>query len=225
MRGLRFPTKEFICAIHDVLELSGHGFISEDNLDFLEANTSSRFLESVGASELPFEDQVAYLASYYLFHIITGHPFVDGNKRTAFLTMTTIFTENALMSKYDEEKVSVYLVKINNLIQNGSKPRVAIQAFERDLGGTTEYVLLNLLFDLAAAHGDNIYKNSNSIFAIVRQLLMKEESFEVTSLTKGYAKRVIRLAEELVRSLKDKKQTNKTSEDTNSSEGKNDTKK
>lgn len=33
-------------------------------------------------------------AAAYLFHLVMNHPFVDGNKRTAFATMTTFLKMN-----------------------------------------------------------------------------------------------------------------------------------
>lgn len=81
---VKYLTTEEIVAIHDeiVKETGGHsGILSGGNLDFIVSQTEvPRSLERKSAT--------------LFYGILTKHPFVDGNKRTALEAMKTFLHLN-----------------------------------------------------------------------------------------------------------------------------------
>lgn len=81
---IKYLTTEEIIEIHDriIVKSGGHsGIISYGNLDFVISQT-----------KIPktIERKVATL----FYGILTSHPFVDGNKRTALVSIQTFLNEN-----------------------------------------------------------------------------------------------------------------------------------
>ncbi len=75
-----YPTTEEIVEINK--KIGGDGkFINQGNLDFTLDKTRN-------AKTIPKK------AATLLEGIVTGHPFVDGNKRTAFVTMELFLKKN-----------------------------------------------------------------------------------------------------------------------------------
>ncbi len=81
---VKYLTTEEIIKIHDkVIEKSGghSGIISKGNLEFIVSQT-----------EIP--KSLERKATTLFSGILTKHPFVDGNKRTALVSMQTFLNEN-----------------------------------------------------------------------------------------------------------------------------------
>lgn len=100
---IKYPTVDEVVAIHDSIVISTGGFsgiLSAGNLDFVIAKL-----------KIPrrFERKVAVL----LFGIIADHPFVDGNKRTAFVVSHTFWEENGYGFRVSEEDIWKELHKIS----------------------------------------------------------------------------------------------------------------
>lgn len=73
MRHLRYPTRSDIAALHDKVLLEGggeRGILFEGNLEF-----------AVARMRLP--KGVFTSAAHPMRDLLVGHPFLDGNKRTA----------------------------------------------------------------------------------------------------------------------------------------------
>jgi death on curing protein len=89
-----YLTVEEIVAIHDeiIKETGGHaGIISKGNLDFV-------------IDQMQIPKDIVGKASTLFFGIITSHPFVDGNKRTAISSAETFLKENGYeLTANDEE--------------------------------------------------------------------------------------------------------------------------
>src|SRR3989338_362438 len=81
---VKYLTTEEIIKIHDrIIEKSGghSGIISYSNLDFVVSQTGiPKALERKAAT--------------IFYGILTSHPFVDGNKRTALVTAQIFINEN-----------------------------------------------------------------------------------------------------------------------------------
>jgi prophage maintenance system killer protein len=175
MENIEYLSEKLILAIHDNLPPEALGFMSKTNFDFL-METVENFPENIGIPVKSRDEKIVWVSSYYLFHLVSSHPFNDGNKRTAFLTLTTFLISNGLLSNYNEEKVSSCLDKINSFVAKGSRPKVAIKLFEEELHDTPEYSLINLLFDLAASEGERVYSSPKEIFGIVNKFIFKFEN-------------------------------------------------
>lgn len=81
---IKYITTEEIMRIHDrILEKSGGhaGIISKGNLEF-----------AVTQAEIP--KSLERKAATLFYGILTSHPFVDGNKRTALVATQTFLNEN-----------------------------------------------------------------------------------------------------------------------------------
>ena len=79
-----YLTTDEIVKIHDeiIKETGGHyGIISYGNLDFV-------------TSQMEIPKSLERKTATLLFGILTSHPFVDGNKRTAFESMKTFLIAN-----------------------------------------------------------------------------------------------------------------------------------
>ncbi|AFY59162.1 death-on-curing family protein [Rivularia sp. PCC 7116] len=51
-------------------------------------------------------------AAAYLYHIAKSHPFVDGNKRTAFAVMDTFLRINGYILNTDNEETYILVLKV-----------------------------------------------------------------------------------------------------------------
>lgn len=83
-RKFKYITTEEIVAIHDeiIKETGGYsGIISYSNLDF-----------TAEQSKIPKNTE--RIAATLFYGILTSHPFVDGNKRTALESMKTFLSIN-----------------------------------------------------------------------------------------------------------------------------------
>ena len=83
MKIIYLTTKEIIEAHREIIkETGGHsGILSYGNLDFL-----------VSQSKIPKDVERA--AAILFFGILTGHPFVDGNKRSAYACLKALLRLN-----------------------------------------------------------------------------------------------------------------------------------
>ena len=51
-------------------------------------------------------------AAAYLYHIAKNHPFIDGNKRTAFAVMDTFLRINGYILNTDNEETYILVLKV-----------------------------------------------------------------------------------------------------------------
>lgn len=58
------------------------------------------------------EDAIVWKAAILLERIILGHPFIDGNKRTAFEACKTFLDINGYLLESSEEEIIDFLVSI-----------------------------------------------------------------------------------------------------------------
>jgi death-on-curing protein len=109
-----YPTSEEIVEINKKIGANG-AMINRNNLEFT--------LEKARNAKTLFRK-----ATIILEGIITGHPFVDGNKRTAFITMELFLKKNGKElehSKADEHLMERILYDIaENKIKEESIERV-----------------------------------------------------------------------------------------------------
>ena len=101
-----WPLESVVLAIHDA-QLAEHGGISgiRDEGLLALALARPRNVEAYGE-----EVDAASLAAAYAFGISRNHPFLDGNKRTAFVVMELFLTLNGWRLEADDAAcVSVML--------------------------------------------------------------------------------------------------------------------
>jgi death-on-curing protein len=81
MKEIRYPSVEQVERLHDrVLDVTGgeHGDLSRSNLEYVLAS-----VKEIG-EELDVRNAMKKKAAFLLYNLISQHPFVNGNKRTAF---------------------------------------------------------------------------------------------------------------------------------------------
>lgn len=108
------PTPEFveksdILEIHaDIIESFGGatGLRDEGLLDSALAQPQATFFGEF------LHPTIFEQAAAYLYHIANNHPFVDGNKRTAFATMITFLSLNGYDLNLSEEQAYVLVMRV-----------------------------------------------------------------------------------------------------------------
>lgn len=102
-------TRQSVLALHEeAINATGgsHGFLNEHYLDA----ALQRPLTSFGGVEL---FSTVYLKAAALAHsIATTHPFVDGNKRTAYLAASALLHHNGLRIVADDAETEEAVMKL-----------------------------------------------------------------------------------------------------------------
>ena len=78
---IKYPSAEQVSELYDLtIKASGgeRGFISRSNLDYL-----LDAVKDIG-DKLPKRQAIVRKAAFLLYNVIVVHPFLNGNKRTAF---------------------------------------------------------------------------------------------------------------------------------------------
>ena len=96
----RWPSKAAVLAIHaeQLAEHGGAAGMREESL-LDSALARAQNLAAYG------DPDAASLAAAYAFGIVRNHPFVDGNKRTGFVTATTFLLLNGFDLTASEREV------------------------------------------------------------------------------------------------------------------------
>jgi len=51
-------------------------------------------------------------AAAYLYHIVSNHPFIDGNKRVGLVSALTFLKVNGISLKYDASEIEEFVVQV-----------------------------------------------------------------------------------------------------------------
>ena len=105
MNSVRWIAKATILKIHSA-QLAEHGGISGVRDDGLLESALARpeLKAQYGEADLPL------LAAAYTYGIARNHPFLDGNKRTAYVAMELFLLKNGmLLVSNDEDSVITFL--------------------------------------------------------------------------------------------------------------------
>lgn len=76
----------------------------------------------------PLHGDLFEMAAAYLFHIVSNHPFIDGNKRTGSASAIVFLELNGIEIDADEEG----LVDITVAVASGKAHKPEVAAFLRD---------------------------------------------------------------------------------------------
>ena len=108
-RPLAHPTAEVVKAIHaEVLAAHGGGSgVREEAL--LESAVAAPQATMMGE---PIITDPIETAAAYLFYLCRNHPFVDGNKRTAFATADIFLYLNGLSVETEPEPIINLVLKV-----------------------------------------------------------------------------------------------------------------
>ena len=100
-------SRQFILAIHDE-QLAEHGGALGVRDDGLLHSALARPLNRAGYGE----PDMAELAALYAIAIARNHPFVDGNKRTAFAALVTFLALNGMVFEPPEVDATMAVLRL-----------------------------------------------------------------------------------------------------------------
>jgi death-on-curing family protein len=100
-----YPAEDDIIKLRKGFRLAADGYLSKGSLLYI--------LETVkDLSNKDYEEALVAKAAYILFNIIATHPFIDGNKRTAFGTADAFLRLNGYSIMIDAADGVKFIVKI-----------------------------------------------------------------------------------------------------------------
>jgi death on curing protein len=100
-------SRQFILAIHDE-QLAEHGGAIGVRDEGLLESALARPLNRAGYGE----PDVAELAALYAIAIARNHPFIDGNKRTAFAALFTFLALNGMVFEPPEVDATMAVLRL-----------------------------------------------------------------------------------------------------------------
>lgn len=106
---VRYPSMEQISRMYRrVVETTGgeHGYLSKSNLEYLLDT-----VKDVG-ERLPKKRAIVKKAAFLLYNVIIIHPFLNGNKRTAFEIAKSFLTFNGYRIDAEEEGAYEFLLRV-----------------------------------------------------------------------------------------------------------------
>lgn len=98
-------SRQFVIAVHDE-QLAEHGGAPGIRDENLLESALARPLNRAGYSD----PDIAELAALYALGVARNHPFVDGNKRTAFASMVAFLSLNGAPLMADEVDVVITML-------------------------------------------------------------------------------------------------------------------
>ena len=99
--------RAFIEAIHDE-QLRLHGGAAGLRDEGMLESALSRPLQKLNYTEA----DVFELAAAYLFGLVKNHPFIDGNKRTAFLAADVFLAMNGWSVESSQEEIIAFVLGV-----------------------------------------------------------------------------------------------------------------
>ena len=99
--------RAFIEAIHDE-QLRLHGGAAGLRDEGMLESALSRPLQKLNCTEA----DVFELAAAYLFGLVKNHPFIDGNKRTAFLAADVFLALNGWSVEASQEEIIAFVLGV-----------------------------------------------------------------------------------------------------------------
>jgi len=115
--------REFVEAMH-AEQLRLHGGAAGIRDEGMLESALSRPLQKQTCGEPDLSD----LAAAYLFGIAKNHPFVDGNKRTAFAAADLFLYFNGFSVEAEQEEI----IQLVTMVASGEIDEVGAAAFFRD---------------------------------------------------------------------------------------------
>ena len=126
---IQFLTQEEVLRVHET-QIERHGGSSGiRDLGLLE---SALAMPQVSFGGTYLHTDIYAMAAAYLFHIVSNHPFVDGNKRTGMVAALTFLDINGYW--FDEKNVSKIDTALESLVLSvacGETGKDEIAAFFR----------------------------------------------------------------------------------------------
>jgi death-on-curing protein len=107
---LVYPSYEAVVRLHqDIVKITGgeRGLVSPSNLAYVLESA-----KDIG-ERLSAEDAIVRKSGYLLFNVVNLHPFLDGNKRTAFEVTKDFLNLNGWKFEPEEDDALATLISIS----------------------------------------------------------------------------------------------------------------
>ena len=106
---IRYPSAEQVSKLYDLMMRGSggeRGFVSRSNLDYL--------LDAVRdiGDRLPRKQAIVKKAAFLLYNVIVVHPFMNGNKRTAFALAGAFLEANGYELSPEASEAYEFLIGI-----------------------------------------------------------------------------------------------------------------
>ena len=123
---IRYPSTEQVSRMcQRVVEATGgeHGYLSRSNLEYLLDT-----VKDVG-EKLPKKQAIIKKAAFLLYNVIAIHPFLNGNKRTAYKIAKSFLTSNGCTLVSDTSDSYRFLLEV----ASGRLPRMELKSGQQDI--------------------------------------------------------------------------------------------
>lgn len=101
-----YPNEDDIVLLRKGFKLVADGFLSKGKMSYILDSVQDIYNKREDA------DLLAAKAAFILFQIISSHPFIDGNKRTAYGMADFFLRLNGYCIKVEPEKALEFIVQI-----------------------------------------------------------------------------------------------------------------
>lgn len=106
---IRYPSLAQVARLYDeIIKATGgeHGYLSRSNLDYILDT-----VKDVGGS-LPRRQAIVRKSAFILYNVIIVHPFLNGNKRTAYELMRLFLRLNGYSVSPETEETYEFLLAV-----------------------------------------------------------------------------------------------------------------
>lgn len=104
--NILYPDENDVSQLRNGFKLTSYGYLSKGSFLYILDTVRDLY------NEESFLDALAAKAAYLLFNITTSHPFIDGNKRTAFGAADIFLRLNGYRINVDPHAGIEYIVRI-----------------------------------------------------------------------------------------------------------------
>jgi len=101
-----YPDEEDVLQLRESFKLTSHGYLSKGSFLYILDTVQDLY------NEESFLEALAAKAAYLLFNIVTSHPFIDGNKRTAYGAADIFLRLNGYLINVDPKVGEEFIVEI-----------------------------------------------------------------------------------------------------------------
>ncbi|MDE1767057.1 MAG: type II toxin-antitoxin system death-on-curing family toxin [Thaumarchaeota archaeon] len=101
-----YPDEDDILLLRKNFKLASDGYLSRGKMSYILDSVRDMY------NKREADDLLAAKAAFILFQIISSHPFIDGNKRTAYGTADFFLRLNGYCIRVEPEEALEFIVEI-----------------------------------------------------------------------------------------------------------------
>lgn len=124
-----YPAEDDVLQLRQGFKLTSHGYLSKGSFLYILDTVRDLY------NEESFLDALVAKTAYLLFNIVTSHPFIDGNKRTAYGTADIFMRLNGYLISVAPKVGEEFIVRIAAGEPNEAKVRNWLKQHLKKLQG------------------------------------------------------------------------------------------